>query len=83
MMNSTGAKFKMSRIDQITNKQIVLIFCMQTVLCLIAATFATILQLNVVYKYSYLEFSVTDSLWNTSWPLMVLKTTGTWILLFT
>jgi magnesium-transporting ATPase (P-type) len=54
MMNSTGAKFKMSRIDQLTNKQIVLVFCMQIMLCLVAATFATILQLNVVRKYNYL-----------------------------
>lgn len=81
-MNSTGAKFKMSKIDRLTNKQIIIVFCVQTICCLISAIFGTIYTF-VIQKYTYLEFSESQSAWETKWPLMVIKNTGTWILLFT
>ncbi len=42
MMNSAPPKFKMSRIDRLTNKQILLVFAVQTILCFISAIFATV-----------------------------------------
>lgn len=82
MMNSTGARFKMSKIDRLTNKQIIIVFCVQTICCLISAIFGTIYTL-VIKDYTYLGFAGVQSAWETDWPLMIIKNTGTWILLFT
>jgi len=37
----------------------------------------------VIQDYTYLGFAAGSSVWETSWPLMIIKNTGTWILLFT
>jgi len=42
MMNSSNAKFKMSRIERLTNKQIAIVFIVQVFICLVAAIFGTI-----------------------------------------
>lgn len=54
---------------------------MQFSLALIASAYGTtwlIDNLNV----SYLDFQ-NDDKWNTTWGLLFIKTTGTWILIFT
>lgn len=80
MMNSSSAKFKMSGLEKGTNKHIIQIFCVQTLLCFIAAIFGTFYQLSLL-DVPYLDFRA--SVWETSWPLMIIKQTGTWILIFT
>ena len=37
MMNSTSAKFKMSKIEKETNKQIVIVFFVQVIICFTSA----------------------------------------------
>ena len=44
MMNSANSKFKMSSIEKGTNKQIILIFVVQMIMCLSAAIIGTILK---------------------------------------
>ena len=83
MMNSSNSKFKMSRIERITNRQIVLVFMVQILLCLIGSIFGTIYQFQIK-DYSYLlNKNAIISVWETNWFLMILKQTGTWILIFT
>ena len=42
MMNSAGSQHKLSGVEKVTNKQIVLILLIQLVLCIFASTYATI-----------------------------------------
>lgn len=55
-------------------------------MCLTCAIIGTIIQ-ETKYadnELSYLELAIGDNNnWNTSWILMILKQTGTWILIFT
>ncbi|CDW78607.1 phospholipid-translocating p-type flippase family protein [Stylonychia lemnae] len=80
MMNSTGAKFKMSRIERETNKQILIVFIVQVICCFIGAIIGTIYQLDLV-EDQYLGLQLDAS----TWPILVqiIKQTGTWILIFT
>lgn len=47
MMNSSSAKFKMSRIERLTNKQIIIVFCVQILLCFVGAIFGTVYQFQI------------------------------------
>lgn len=82
MMNASKPKFKLSKLQKLTNRQIIYIFLVQTVVCGIAATIAT-LQHNKLDRASYLEIAETDDPWLNNTALLVLQQTGTWILLFT
>lgn len=53
MMNANSARYKLSTIEKDTNRQVFIIFQIQTVLCIVAATFATIW--NFAYQYPYLH----------------------------
>lgn len=84
MKNSSNAKFKMSKIEKTTNKQIILVFIVQVILCVIAAFIGTfwIIGGNNLEDYWYLNFDMHDS-WNTSFFWVWLKSAGTWQLIFT
>jgi phospholipid-transporting ATPase len=72
MMNSANSRFKMSTIEKGTNKQIILIFIVQLIMCLTSAIIGTSLQDHT--KLTYLELdNGKDSDWNTNWFLMILK----------
>lgn len=88
MMNSSSARFKKSKLDRQTNSQIIQVFFVQCMLCLIGAIFGTVYQLRL-RDFSYLGLRWVDpttgegSWWDSSWILMIIKQTGTWILIFT
>lgn len=42
MMNSTKAKIKLSKIEKMTNKMIIMVFCLELILCFIAGLYASI-----------------------------------------
>lgn len=51
-------------------------------MCLISAIVGTVIQFNK--KLDYLDLDIgTNVEWNTSSILMILKNTGTWVLIFT
>ena len=80
-MNSQKATYKQSRVILTTGKQILLIFLMQICLALIASAVGTTWMIKNL-QVSYLGFENEDK-WNTVWGLLFVKTTGTWILIFT
>ena len=77
----------MSKLELGTNKQIILVFVIQVVLCLIGAFVgSTWMVINRSKVNSYLVFELKGEEpdpWSTNWGLLMLKTTGTWILIFT
>lgn len=77
IMNSNNSTYKLSSIEKKTNRQILLIFVLDIVLCSLAATYGTVL--NFTSTFEYLEPS--DS-WNRQPVLYFIKTFGSWILLF-
>lgn len=77
MMNSNNAKFKISRIERQTNRQIIIVFLVQIVLCLIGSIF------GAIYKFRIEGFDYLDYKDNTNWFLLILSQMGTWILIFT
>jgi len=82
MMNSANSKFKMSTIEKGTNRQIILIFFVQIGMCLFSSIFGTIWQKNMNGD-AYLDFDVDNKVWDTNPGLMILRMTGTWVLIFT
>ena len=83
MRNYGQAKYKLSSIERETNKQILLIFLIQLVLCLVAATYGTVWNFQV--DLVYLKSAAADfryGLWTTSGFLFWVRTGGTWLLLF-
>ena len=81
-MNSAGATYKTSNIMRQTNKQILLVFCIQLLASTIGSFFGTSWMIDNVHSAKYLDFNEKDK-WNTTWGLLFLKNTGTWILIFT
>ena len=80
MMNSTSAKFKMSRIERETNKQIIIVFVVQVICCFIGAIIGVIYQIDLSDEhYLALEEDMNAGLVIYG----VVKQTGTWILIFT
>lgn len=62
-MNSSNAKFKMSKIEKLTNKQIIIVFFVQIVLCFIAAVVGTLWQLDIKVGHKYLALNDSESKW--------------------
>ena len=54
MRNSVGSRAKKSQVEVLTNWQIILIFCLQCVCCLVATIYGTIWrELNLTSTESY------------------------------
>jgi magnesium-transporting ATPase (P-type) len=85
MMNSANSKYKMSTLEKGTNKQIILIFIVQIIMCLLSSMVGIIWQKSLPEgKEGYLDFdSGAAANWNTQIILMLIKQTGTWVLIFT
>lgn len=66
---------------RITNKQIFIVFIIQIVLASIGSFIGTTWMINNL-GVDYLDFDASDR-WNSNWGLLFIKTTGTWILIFT
>jgi len=81
MMNSNNSRYKLSTIEKDTNRQVYIIFQIQTVLCIVAATYATIWNFN--YSYPYLHPADETAQWESNRFLFWIKTAFTWLLLFT
>jgi len=75
----------MSNIERGTNKQIVHIFFIQLVLCVLGALYgSTWLIMNKQKTDVYLQMMIRDANpWESNFWLVWIKTTGTWILIFT
>ena len=82
MMNSANAKYKMSSIEKGTNKQIILIFVVQILMCLTCAIVGSVWQFNMGYE-TYLAITKDSTPWERNIFLMTLRMTGTWVLIFT
>ena len=67
---------------KITNKQILYVFLIQIIVSSIASFFGTTWMIENLDDAKYLDFNENDK-WNTTWGLLFIKTTGTWILIFT
>ena len=65
-----------------TNKQILYVFCIQILCACIGSAIGTTWMINNLDDVTYLNFKVNDK-WNSNWGLLFIKTTGTWILIFT
>jgi len=81
-MNSAGATYKSSNIMRITNRQILYVFCIQIICSMIGSAIGTTWMINNLESATYLKFDKDDA-WNSNWGLLFIKTTGTWILIFT
>lgn len=80
-MNSTSAKFKMSKIEKETNKQIVIVFFVQVIICFTSAIIGVFMQFDLLPS-DYLGFG-RDTTHATDTAYDIIKKTGTWILIFT
>ena len=83
MMNSANVRYKMSKIERQTNKQIVIVFIVQILFCFIAALCGSLWQFELRDKAPYLAYTAVSSAWDSHFALLLLKSTGTWILIFT
>ena len=87
MRNSTSARAKYSRVEKQTNFQILLIFCLQLSLCLIATIYGTIWwKINYNSTIKYLDLPGTQgekSIYDESWILNAIQRYFSWMLLFT
>ena len=81
-MNSTGAVYKTSNISRRTNKLILQVFIIQIIASAIGSIIGTSWMTSNIDSATYLGFDPNDA-WNTSGGLLFIKTTGTWILIFT
>ena len=83
MMNSSKSRNKFSKIELITNRQIILVFLFQILICIVGATLSEIWTLTKGTKansYLYLqEEQVTD---NTDLIYQSILIFGTWMLMF-
>ena len=80
--NSTGAVYKTSNIMRVTNRQILAVFIIQILCSMIAAAIGSSWLVKNMDKATYLAFNTGDK-WNSSWGLVFVQQTGTWILIFT
>jgi len=84
MKNSSSARSKRSRIERMTNSQIVAVFIMQVCCCLFGAIFGTFwLSYNLEQVNDYLRVSDGQIPSGADWVFDALKRFGTWILIFT
>ena len=86
MKNSTGARTKFSRIEKQTNIQILFIFGLQCVLCLIAMVIGTFWRRQYSEKMPYLALTDTFAvvtIFDRNWVLNAIQRYFTWILIFT
>ena len=72
MMNSRSSKFKMSKLEKQTNRQIIYIFCFQTIVCFIAAVFATIYQSEIKVA-PYLALNGSNDPWVNNSALLIIQ----------
>jgi hypothetical protein len=82
MMNSSNSKYKMSKIERETNKQILIVFVVQFLFCFAGALVCALWQYNM-QDATYLAYNYNSSVWDTNLALLIVKSTGTWILIFT
>ena len=80
-MNTQSAKYKHSKLMRTTNRQIFVIFALQILLSAIGSCVGTTWMIQNL-EVPYLDFDLTDK-WSSTWGLLFVKTTGTWILIFT
>jgi len=86
MKNSTGARTKFSRIEKQTNMQILFIFALQCVLCLIAMVMGTFWRKQYSETMPYLQLTEQFgkvSVFDSNWILNAIQRYFTWILIFT
>jgi phospholipid-transporting ATPase len=86
MKNSTGARTKFSRIEKQTNIQILFIFGLQCVLCLIAMVMGTFWRRKYSESMPYLALTNTFAdvtIFDRNWILNAIQRYFTWILIFT
>ena len=81
-MNSTGAVYKTSNISQITNRQIWIVCLMQVLASAIGSIIGSTWTVKNVQQAVYLGIDKEDK-WNSTWGLLFIQKTGTWILIFT
>ena len=81
-MNSAGTVYKTSNIMHVTNKQILLVFVIQIFASAIGSALGTTWTIQNLEKVTYLDINKDDE-WNSSWFLLFIQKTGTWILIFT
>lgn len=80
MMNSSNAKFKLSKLERQTNKQIIIVFVIQIIFCLIAAAISITMQKTMLEdKAGYLDLIKQEE----SVIMLLISKTGGWILIFT
>ncbi len=72
----------MTKLERATNRQIIYIIILQFVLALIGAIYGATWMTEHQTKCSYLDFQMNDP-WNSNWWLLLMKTLGTWLLIFT
>lgn len=77
MMNSVNSKAKYSKLEKATNIYILIIVCIQMLICLLAAIFTTIWELRYAVNFSYLEISD-----NSNFTISLFVSFGTWFLSF-
>jgi len=86
MKNSSGARTKFSRIEKQTNIQILFIFGLQCVLCLIAMIMGTFWRTQYSETMPYLALTDTFAevtIFDSNWVLNSIQRYFTWILIFT
>ena len=81
-MNSQKAKYKTSNISRRTNELILQVFLIQIITSSISALIGTSWMVVNMDHAKYLGFN-TSNPWNSDSFLMFIRTTGTWILIFT
>lgn len=84
MKNSSSARTKRSKIERMTNSQIIAVFIMQVGCCLFGAVFGTFwLSYNLEQVDDYLQVAAEGTPSGADWVFDALKRFGTWILIFT
>ena len=78
--NTASTKNKTSKIMRLTNHQIGFLLLLQITLSVIGSAIGSTWMFQHL-DLDYMHF--TNSKWETSWILNFIKTTGTWILIFT
>ena len=81
MMNSANTHYKLSSIEKETNRLVFIVLFIQLVLCIVAATYASI------WKFSHDITYLSDppnakNRWDQNKFLFWLMTAGTWLILF-
>ena len=82
MKNSVKSRQKKSKMELDTNRNIIFIFLVQVLCCILGAVIGATWMVNHLYTAKYLQFDEEDP-WSSNWFLLFIKTTGTWFLIFT